>query len=241
MKTIFFILLLVFFSACQSTFIKNDRYKVSSASPELGSIGQSKSLFDLQNDFKVKTFAKLENNIRVSIEIVPFNKKLNHFFKAKERFNQSQSKIVYVDSLPTKPELITIRLLDVSGFTNELNADYNQSVFKLVSETKNPKIVTSIAAYLSPEEIVKIRQSDTYYLTNSQNQRYILSLYKFGKKTDTITVNPASIIAYRFSKICWSISDKEQWNIIDLTEGVNGCKKKSKIKKKKKSKSLFDM
>lgn len=242
MKNSLFILLLVF-SACQSTKIKNDRYKVSSASPEIGSSGQSKSLFGLQNDFEVRTLPKLENNIRLAIEVVPFNKRLNHFYKAKTKFNQNQSKLTYIDSLPTKPELVTIQLLDITGFTNELNAAYNASVFRLLFDTQNSKIISSVAVSLSPEEITKIRQADTYYLTNPQDNKYTFSLYKLGKKTETITVNPETIVAYRWSKLCWAVSEKGQWYIADMIEGANRCKgnTKSRIKEKSKSKSLFDM
>lgn len=243
MRNSFFILLLVVFSACQSTKIKDNRYKVSSAAPELGSIGQSKSLFDLQNNFEVRTLAKLENNIRVSIEVIPFNKRLNHFYKAKEEFNQNQSKVNYIDSLPTKPELVTIRLLDVAGFTNELNAAYNAPVFRLLFDTQDSEIVSSIAATLSPEEITKIRQSDTYYLNNFQDKKYVLSLYKLGKKTDVLDIKPENIVAYRLSTFCWALSERGQWHIADLIEGGNSCKgnTRSRIKEKKKSKSLFDM
>lgn len=243
MRNSFFILLIVFFSACQSTKIKNGRYTVSSISPEIGSIGQSKSLFDLQNDFEVRTLPKLENNIRLAIEVVPFNKRLNHFYKAKTKFNQNQSKLTYIDSLPVKPELVTIRLLDVTGFVTELNSAYNASAFRLLFDTKNSKIISRVAVSLSPEEIIKIRQADTYYLTNPQDNKYIFSLYKSGKKIETITVNPETIVAYRWSKLCWAVSEKGQWYIADMIEGANSCKgsTKSRIKEKSKSKSLFDM
>lgn len=243
MKNSFIVLLLVVLSACQSTKIKDDRYKVSSAAPELGSIGLSKSLFDLQNNFEVRTLPKLENNIRVAIEVIPFNKRLNHFYKAKEKFNQSQSKVTYVDSLPTKPELATIRLLDVAGFTTELNAAYNASVFRLLFDTQKLKMVTSVSVHLSPEEITKIKQADTYYLTNSQDNKYTLLLYKLGKKTDVLDINPENIVAYRLSKFCWGLSERGQWYISDMIEGDTSCKgnTRSRIKEKKKLKSLFDM
>lgn len=243
MRKNIFIILIVLCSACQSTKIKKERYKVSTLSPEIGSVGQSKSLFGFQNDFKVRTLPKLENNIRLAIEIVPFNKRLNHFYKAKTKFNQNQSKLIYIDSLPTKPELTTIRLLDVTGFVSELNADYNASVFRLLFDTQNSKIISSVAVNLSPEEITKIRQADTYYLINPQDNKYTLSLYKLGKKTDTITVNPETIVAFRWSKLCWAVSEKGKWYIADMIEGENSCKgnTKSRIKEKSKSKSLFDM
>lgn len=243
MKNSFFILLLVFFAACQSTRIKNDSYKVSPRSPELGSIGQSKSLFDLQNDFEGRTLPKLENKIRVAIEVVPFNKKLNKIYTTKAKFNQSQSKMVYVDSLPTKPELITIRLQDVTGMMEELNAPYNASVFRLLVDTQKYKMVSGIAVSLGADEIAKIRQADTYYLANTQENKYDIALYKSGKKTSTIAINAETVLGYQSSSFCWGISDKGNWYIADMVEGNPACKGKtySKIKKKKKSKALFDM
>lgn len=243
MKNSFFILLLVFFAACQSTRIKNDSYKVSPRSPELGSVGQSKSLFDLQNEFEERTLPKLENKIRVAIEVVPFNKKLNKIYKAKAKFNQSQSKIVYVDSLPTKPELITIRLQDVTGVVNELNAAYNAPVFRLLVDTQEYKMVSDIAVSLTADEIGKIRQADTYYLTNPQDNKYIIALYKSGKKTNIIDINTETILAYQLGSFCWAITEKGTWYIADMIEGNASCNGKthSKIKKKEKAKKMFDM
>jgi hypothetical protein len=243
MRNNFFIILLLIFSACQSTKIKNARYLVSTSNPEIGSIGQSKSLFDLRNDFEVRTFPKLENNIRIAIDIIPYNKKLNDFYKAKAKFNQNQSKIAYTDSLASKPELVTIRLMDVSGFINELNATYNSDVFRLLIDTQNSKIVSSLAANLSTDEIAKIRQADTYYLTNQQNNKYILALYTLGKKTATIDINTNTIVAYQLSSFCWATSERGNWYIADIVKNSKSCKGKTKarINEKKRSKNLFDL
>lgn len=243
MKRIFFILLLVVFSSCQSTRIKNDTYKVSPRSPELGSIGQSKSLFGLQNDFEERTLPKLENKIRVAIDVLPFNKKLNKIYTAKAKFNQKQSKIVYVDSLPSKPELITIRLQDVTGMVGELNAPNNTSVFRLLVDTQKYKMVSGIAVSINADEIAQIRQADTYYLINLQENKYGIALYKSGKKTSTIDINSETVLAYQSSSFCWGISEKGNWYIADMVEGHASCKGKtySKIKKKKKAKKMFDM
>lgn len=236
-------MLLFVFSACQSTKIKSDRYKVSPATPELGSIGQSKSLFDLQNDFKVKTLPKLENKIRVTVELIPFNKRLNKIYEDKAKFNQNQSKVAYVDSLSSKPELVTIRLLDVTGFVKELNADYNKEVFRLLNDTQNSEIISSVAISLATEDIIKIRLADSYYLTNSQEMKYSLSLYKLGKKMDTVDLNSGTIVGYRLSSFCWGAAERGKWYIADMMEGGSGCKgnTESRINEKKKSKNLYRM
>ncbi len=243
MRNNFFILLLVVFTACQTTKIKNSTYKVSETAPELGSIGQSKLSYKANNEFEVRTLPKLENEIRISIEIVPFNRKMYKIYSAKAKYNQDQLKVAYIDSLPKKPELATIKLLDVVQFVNELNADYNKDVFKFISNTQDSEVVTNLVFCFSPEEINKIKQADAFYLTNYQDSKYAISLYKLGKKTDTLFLNSLNVVAYRLSTFCWGETDRGQWYIADMIEGGNNCKgnTKNKIEDKKKSKSLFDM
>jgi hypothetical protein len=243
MKNSFFIILLLVFSACQSTLIKSDRYKVSPTTTELGSIGRSKSLFNLQNDFEARTFPRLENKIRVAVELIPFNKRLNKIYVTKAKFNQNQSKVTYIDSLPSKPELVSIRLLDVTGFVKELNADYNNDAFRLLNDTQNSKIISRIVICLPTDDIAKIRLADSYYLTNSSDAKYSLSLYKVGKKTTMLDLNSGTVVAYRLSHFCWGATERGKRYIADITEGNTHCKgnTESRINEKKKSKNLYRM
>jgi Mg/Co/Ni transporter MgtE len=84
----------------------------------------------------------------VSVELIPFNKRLNKFYNAKAKYDQNQSEVMHIHSLPSKPELVTIRLLDVAGFVKELNSDYNTAVFRLLEDTQTSEIISSIAVYL---------------------------------------------------------------------------------------------
>ncbi|WP_348800599.1 hypothetical protein [Flavobacterium adhaerens] len=218
---------------------------MSETAPELGSIGQSKVGYKANNEFEVRTLPKLENSIRVAIEIVPFNRKMYKIYSAKAKYNQDQQKVAYEDSLPKNPELATIKLLDVVQFVNELNADYNKDVFQFVANTQDSEVVTNLVYCFSPEEIDKIKQADTFYLTNYQDSKYAIDLYKLGKKTETLFVNSLNIVAYRLSSFCWSATDRGKWYIADILEGGDDCKGKTKSKiedkKKSKTKSLFDM
>lgn len=236
------VLFLVACTACQTTKIKNDTYKIATTSPELGSIGQSQKNTKQENNFAVRTLPKLENKIRITIGIVPFNRKLNKVYKSKARYNQNQTKVAYIDSLPKKPELVTLKILDINGLVGELNASYNADVFRLLRDTENSEIITSIAVNLSTDEIAKIRQADVYYLINSLDKKYTIALYKTGKKTDTIDISTESIVGYQSSKFCWASNQQRQWYIADITEGKNSCKGNTKaVPEDKKGKSLFDM
>lgn len=243
MKNSLSIILLIVLTACQSTKIKNETYMVSDTAPELGSIGQPKLGSKANNEFAVRTLPKLENNVRIAIEVVPFNRKLYRIYKAKAKYNQDQSNVAYVDSLPKKPELVTIRLLDVLQFANELNADYNKDVYRFIKDTQNSEVVSSLVFCFSVEDINKIKQADTFYLTNYQDSKYAISLYKLGKKTDTLFINSLNIVAYRLSRFCWGMTERGEWYIADIIDENSKCSgiTKKKIPKKEKQESLFDM
>lgn len=236
------VLVILICTACQTTKIKNEEYKFSTSIVELGSIGISKSAYN-QNTFDPKALPKLENNIRVEIGVVPYNRKLNQIYKSKAKYNQNQTKVAFIDSLSIKPELVTIKILDIAGLVHEINADYNTEILKLLIDTQTSKIISSLAVSLSIEEIAKIRQADAYYLTNTQYKKYIITLFKSGKKTDTININPETIVAYQLSSFCWATSDRGNWYVADIINENTNCKgiTQSKISKKKKNKDLFDI
>ncbi|SHM97147.1 hypothetical protein [Flavobacterium chilense] len=229
-------------TACQTTQIKNEDYKFSSSVTELGSIGESKFAYD-QNKFETKALPTLQNNIRVEIGVVPYNRRLNKIYKSKAKYNQNQTKVAFIDSLPIKPELVTIRILDIAGLVHEINSDYNIEVLNLLINTQSSKIISSLAVSLTNEEIAKIRQADAFYLTNNQYKKYTIAIFKSGKKIDSIDINPETIVAYQLSSFCWTSSERGKWYVADIVNEYNSCKgtTEKRISKKKKNKSLFDM
>lgn len=236
------VLALAFFTACQTTKIKNEDYKFSSSVAELGTIGESKLNYN-QNTFETKALPKFQNNIRVEIGVVPYNRQLNKIYKSKAKYNQNQTKVAFIDSLPIKPELVTIKILDIAGLVHEINSDYNSEILNLLINTQTSKIVTSLAASLTKEEIAKIRQADAFYLSNNLYKKYNITLYKSGKKIDTIDINPETIVAYQVSSFCWTTSNTGKWFVADIIKENSKCKglTKNKITPNKKNKNLFDM
>jgi len=236
-------LLLIVCVSCHSVKIKNECYQTSVSQTELGSIGQPHKSLAQKNSFAMRTVPQLQNRVRLSANIVPFTKDIDKIYRSKSEFNQSQAKITYIDSLPKKPEMVTFRVIDITGLVSELNADYNKETFQLLTNNSKAKIVTSVAVSLSPESMEKIRQADAYYLENRENSKYSIALYKQAKKTETIDIGSSTVIAYRLSSLCWGLSDRGKWYIADLYEGQGKCRKpmKKKVTAKAKSKSLYDM
>jgi hypothetical protein len=241
MKNYFYLLLLSFLIACKSLSIHDKKYKVCNDVTELASIGFIKTTF-LKSNFSTRVFPKLENKIRVDVKLIPFTKAANKIYLQKSKYNQSQTKIKYIDSLSIKPELVKITILDLTGYMKELNSEYNSEVITFLKNTQKSKIVTSIVTTLSTDSYSKIMDADAYYIVNNQDKKYTLALYKLNKKTETIDLNSSVIIAYQLSRCCWAIN-KGRWNLSDIEEDCKTCNGNtfSKIKVKEESKSLFKM
>lgn len=242
MKKITSGLFLVFLIACQSVKINKENYDVTSSTVELGSIGSVKSTFT-KNTFESNAFPVLENKIRLSVEIIPFSKKTAKSYLKKNKYNQSAAKLNYVDSLDVKPEMIVLKIADKLGYVNELNETYNEKVFTLLSNTSDVKVVSSIAVYLSNEDLMKIKQADAFYLVNNLDKKYTVALYNEGKKTGTLELKPERILGYQSGSFCWSSNAKGKWYIADIANSGSSCQGKSfsKIKEDKREESLFKM
>ena len=226
---------------CKSLSIYNKKYIVSNNPSELGSIGIVKTTL-MKSNFSARVFPKLENKIRVDVKIIPFTKKTNKIYLQKSKYNQSQTKVQYTDSLANKPEMALLTILDFSGYIKEINSDYNTEVISFLKNSQTAKIVTSIATTLSADSYAKIKEADAYYLINNQDKKYTLVLYKANKKTETIDLNSGVTLSYRLSKCCWAVN-KGRWILSDIEEYCKTCSGNtfSKIKEKEESKSLFKM
>jgi hypothetical protein len=237
------ILLVLALSACQTAKIKDEKYIISSAVTELGSFGHATTGIDLKNHFATRGLPKFENKIRLDVAIVPFDKKLSKFYAAKSKYNQNQANITYIDSLPVKPELVALHLLDVTGFINEINGDHNKNILRLLSNTDNAQVVSGIAVNFTIDDITKLRSADAFYLTNNQQQKYSVALFKQGKLLENIEIRPESIVAYQLSSFCWAVDDRGNSYIADMVSGKSNCKGTTRrsIKQKEISENLFKM
>lgn len=240
MKKIIFLLLLVV--GCQTAKIKNREYKVSEATVELGSIGRAKSMYNLDNDFSIHALPVLQNKIRLDLQVQPFTEDIYKTYNAKAAKNQALAKITYNDSLPVKPEYVTVNIMDLTAMATELNAEHNRDIATYLKDSKNSVIVTGIAVVLPAEDLAKIKQADTYYLLNSQDKKYSVALYKDGKKTELIDLQAGVELAYNLGKFCWSINERQQWYIGEIIKDDKGCKGNTRSHiKEKEEKNLFKL
>ncbi|WP_445456101.1 hypothetical protein [Flavobacterium sp. HNIBRBA15423] len=239
------VVLLMFFSilySCQSVKVKDTTYSISKSTTELGALGEATSLAGLKNEFQITAYPELTEKIKVQIAIVPFTKKINTITLAKAKYNQKQTAVTYIDSLPIKPEVVSIKIADINQLISELNSDKNTQIKNLIQNSERTSIITSVLAHLSSAEIEKIRQADTYYLVQTDDANYQIALYNQGKKTGLVAILANTILGYEVSSFCWTETNRGKWQIGDIVTKGTSCKGVTyKRIKEKKEKSLYKM
>ncbi|WP_417358565.1 hypothetical protein [Flavobacterium sp.] len=232
----FILLLLTICVGCQTTKISNEKYKVSTSTTELGSIGVAETKLNFENSFNTRSFPKLDGMVRLEIKTFPFNKQINDIYLEKTKVKQQEATINYVDSLPNKPEYVTVSILDVNSYIKELNADYNKENLTFLKNTNEGRIVNNLALILSDEIISKIKSADAYYLINNQEKKYTVALYKNGKQFDSIDLHEGTALAYSLGKFCWTENDRHKWEIGDIIGENDNCLGTTSERVKKKEK-----
>lgn len=241
MRLFYFIIILFVFS-CNSIDVKDQSFKVSNSKIELGVLGEAKSIGGLKNRYTITAFPNLNEKLKLDIAIVPFTKKANKIYQSKAKFNQKQIKVNYADSLPVKPEMVSIKISDIASLINDLNSSENSKELTFIKNNERTVIVTSVLVVLNDSEIQKLRNADTYYLVQSDVSKHTLAIYKQGKKIETIDLSAATVIGYTVGKFCWYENERGKWQIGDIIQKGNSCKGNTYRKvKPKKEKSLYKM
>ena len=242
MKQAIVIALFGLFMSCQTVKVKNNTYRTTESTVELGAIGESNSFLKLSNDFEILSYPKLSDKIKVHVEVLPFTKKVSKLYKNKAKYNQKQTKIAYSDSLLVKPEVVRIEIVDVVSLIKEINAEQNKNTFNYIDKSKRTSIINDVLITLPSSDIEKIRQADAYYLVQNGTSKYGIALYKEGKKTTTLDVQTSSVLGYQVAKFCWSEDSRGKWKIGDIIKEGSSCKGDTyRMIKPKKEKSLYKM
>ena len=242
MKKIIYLLIIISIASCQTIKVKEQSYKTSNSKIELGALGEAKSIGYLKNSFAITAYPIIEEKIKLEVAIMPFTKNTNKIYQSKARFNQKQSAINYVDSLPIKPEMVSIKISDIASLVNDLNSSANTKELNFIKNNERTTLITSVLVVLNNTEIEKLSNADTYYLVQSDIAKHTIALYKQGKKIETIDLSIATIIGYTVGKFCWFEKEKGKWQIGDIVQKGNSCKGNTYRKvKPKKEKSLYKM
>ena len=220
--------------SCKVLNKKDNVYKTPYSTTEIGSIGLSKSTF-FKDEFITHSIPLLEEKIRVNVTFTSLKSKHFSLFGKKSKINQTtKTPSQDTDSIESNPQIVKISLLDISGFLKEIQSPYNENVLSYLENIEKAKLVSSILLYVSHEDLIKLKTADSFYLVNNQTSKYSLVLFKEGKKTDFVNLNPNKIIGYDLSTFCWAENKKGDWYLAEILDDSQSCKGKTYNKVKKK-------
>jgi glycerophosphoryl diester phosphodiesterase len=238
MKYMPIILLSILIQGCHSVKIQGNRYDVSLSATELGAVGTTSIDILFCNRFSQYSVPVLKNKIRLEARIVKFDKHTYREFKLKNASNPLIKKVN--DSIAIKKDYVIFKILDKQTLLGEYNSDYNKSLVSYLKSSGKGKVVTSVAVYLDEKELEKLKKADSFYLVNQFDHKYVVQLFKDGKKNDVIDLQPGTPLAYITEGFCWDTDKRGEWLPADLdADGCHG-KLQKKIKSKKQT-SLYNM
>ena len=242
MKQILLVLMATVMLGCQSTKINNIKFLSTASVVELGAIGAPSKSTLLKNEFSIRAIPYIQNKVRLDVRILPFTKQLYKTYMEKTAEAQLKPSIIYADSIPNKPRLAVINILDKNSLADELNALHNKSAFTYLKNSANTALISGIAVTVSDDNLSRILDADTYYLQTTQDDRSLIVLYKDGKRTGIVDVQAGIILGYTYSTFCWSLDRRNEWYIADIADMGSKCQglTKSKLKKKQED-NLFKM
>lgn len=238
----FYIFCVLILFSCNSVKVKNNPYKITNESIDFLAIGESTTSLSRQNHFESFGFPKLEDKIKLYIEVLPYTKELNKIYVSKKEFNQNQLKSTYVDSVEVKPEVLLISIADKAALVSAINSQDNTSLREYIHTTEKASIVTDFVLNANNLTLDKIKQADNYYLVQTNDAKYEIALFVNNKKTETLTISSKDFLAYQTNNFCWMENAKGKWIIGDLVDEGTSCKGKTYKKvQPKKEKSLYRM
>ncbi|WP_062053717.1 hypothetical protein [Aquimarina longa] len=186
----------------------------------LGVVGlQEEDIYS--SEFQVSAIPEYKNPIRVGSSTVDFTK--DTFKTYLKRSKGNEQKINYVDSIETKPQFITLELLDRVITITELEEEYNAQAITYLKNQKEAAIVTSVSIALSKELIQEIDVAEALFLNTSGYKQYQLSLIKKGKPYKSIDFSETTIFAYTLSFFCWGENDRKQIVLADIIDEKSSC------------------
>jgi|GEM_PF-2807064 len=228
----YFIGIVLLMTSCRTVVINNDNQIISDSQPQLGAIGFLESKLELSKKLKNYTFKTmvippLENKIRLELHKEKFDKKRYGAYLQASPENFFQ--ISYIDSLPEKPEFISLQLSDRIAYVANI-----KNTEKLEEYLKNkPRIesVTAVSIVAKPEVLSFFDNAESVFLAYDRKmENYYLALLESNGSSKKIYFNDLIVFAFETSGFCWGANYKHQVELKMMSDGEKcskGLKKKA--------------
>lgn len=201
---------------------------------ELGAIVQKEGA--LKNHIEIKGTPTLTQKLEVTITEREFAK--TSFARYTAMYDSRKTTIDYTDELEKKPTYFEVELTDDIGFASMINQD--TSIREYVKNSKNASAITKIA--MVGTATINITEVTSSYIEATENNKYVLTLYKGKDVLQSIPFSDTLIFEYQTSFFCYGQNEQGQVVVMDIVEEGKSCKRPlvRKAKKLNKIKKLVD-
>lgn len=225
--------------SCKTVTIHKHTQQRATTAVELLTIGVQDSNIQTTS-FETAIIPQLNEKVRVRALMLPFNKSTNKAYLVAAASQGEKNIVNYIDSLPVKPNYLTLNVIDKVTFLNELNSDYNNAEVHYLKTMDNAKLVTTVSLVFDTQTMIEISKADEIYISNKKLKKYQLELYKNKQFLKEIELTTATVFAYKLSAFCWGKNSKNKTAILNIIDANSKCIKPTYSDfQKSKEKNIF--
>ncbi|WP_298535912.1 hypothetical protein [uncultured Algibacter sp.] len=230
--TLFTLCLIALLMGCKTTSINKASHETTIQRIPICSIGLDKDVV-LQTAHNNVAWPVYNAPIKLVVEVVPFSQQTYKSFLNASAVQFNDIRINYVDSLESKPEFVTLKLIDKIAVLKALNTKENKSVKDYLSLNPSANIVTSVSLAFNEEQLKALKMAESVFLIEHTPKTYALELYSLKNEKQIISFNQGVAFAFKKQNCCWQEDKAHHINIVDFVQTNKNCPNKTYRKAKK--------
>lgn len=184
----------------------------------LGGIGIAR-LSLIESNYNAVAVPSYQNPVRLQANLIPFGKSAYKNFSKAKKVQASNVKVNYVDSLPQKPNYVTLQIADKVEVLKALNSKKNAAIKSFMTNKPDSELIIELSVVFNNINLKKLMAAESIFLVETSYKTYALELYSRGKKQGLISIGEGVVFGYDKAHPCWQEDDHHQLKIVDLVEG----------------------
>ncbi len=221
-KIIVSLLLLLIIASCKTITNQSKNQKITDSAVELLTIGNSNSKLSTSS-FSTDAIPVLKQKIRINASELTFNKTLFKSYDNSAKLQGKENPLTYIDSIPQKPSYILLKIMDKVTLIEELNSDYNKTVFEYLKSTAYTQLISEISIVFDERTKQAVKNAEEIFIINEKYKKYSLALYKNGEQFEQIELSKGITFSYKLSTFCWAENKRKQGVIVNIVDKGNDC------------------
>tara|TARA_B110001452_G_C15239247_1_gene429089 strand:+ start:191 stop:1093 length:903 start_codon:yes stop_codon:yes gene_type:complete len=209
-------------TACKTIIVQHEQQTKTTQNLQLGSIGEQRGSL-IFADYNHTALPTYKQPLKLKVTVVPYSKASYKAFETATHAQQPSQQLQSTDSVQQRPQYLKIEIADRVGLIHSLNSSHNSSVFQFLKQKPTAHIVSTIAVAFSPAVMAQLSSAQEVFLEQTGQHNYILKTYNPGNESQSVFFNQGVVFGYKASKVCWTLTTKRRYTIVDIVESDENC------------------